>query len=152
MSQIKRNFTPDEEFNSDSAEWMELTAKMAADKVREIELRNRLISKVFKSGNIPVGTTNVVLPKGWVLKVQGKVNVKVDESLVGETKALLEEKVKSGEISAFSFDEVIRYKPELSLTGFKMLTDEQKHILRHCLEEKPGQASIEITKPKRAVK
>src|SRR5690606_30868800 len=124
----------------------ELTAKMAADKAREIELRNKLITKVFKTGIVPVGTTNVVLPEGWVLKLQGKENIRVDEALVGQTRQLIEEKVNSGEITGFTFDEVIKYKPDLSLTGFNSLTDEQQHLVRNCLISRPGQAAIEITK------
>lgn len=152
MANVKRNFTPDEEFNKDSAEWMELSAKMAADKVREVELRNRIISKVYKTGNVPEGTNNIILPEGWVLKINGKVNIKVDETLVEETKKMVEEKIAAKELAPFVFDEVIKYKPDVSLTGLKSLTDEQRHVIRNCLSEKPGQASIEITKPKRAIK
>lgn len=152
MANVKRNFTPDEEFNKDSAEWMELTARMAANKAREIELRNKIITKVFKNGSVPVGTTNVVLPEGWVLKLQGKVNISVDESLVGQTKQMIEEKVAAGELAPFVFDDVIKYKPDVSLTGLNGLTEEQRHVIRNCLNEKPGQAAIEITKPKRAIR
>ncbi|MCK9234951.1 MAG: hypothetical protein M0P09_01390 [Acholeplasmataceae bacterium] len=152
MSNIKRNFTPDAEFNRDSAEWMELTAKMAADKAREIELRNRLISKVYKNGVVPVGTNNVLLPEGWVLKVNGKVNYRVEEDAVEATKGLIAEKVAAGEITEFSFDDIVKYKPDLSLSGWNGLTEEQKHLIRNCVTERPGQASIEITKPKRAIR
>lgn len=148
---MAKQYIPDEEFNSMSAEHMQVSAQLETLKAREIELRNNLIKKVFPRG-VSEGTHNVILPEGWVMKVQGKTNISVDPAAVEATKQLIEDAVKEGKVTGFTFDEVIKYKPELSKSGWNALSEDQKHLLRNCLSEKAGQASIEFTKPKRAVK
>lgn len=147
-----KTFQPDDAFNDKSAEWMEVSARIGVDKAREIILRNELIAAIYPKGNVPVGTNNHSVGEGWVVKVVGKLNTKVDETLVAETRALIEAKIKAGEVPAFDLDDVIKYKPELSITGWNALTAEQQHLVRNCVTFTPGQAGLEITKPKRAVK
>ena len=147
MATKKAGFTPTEDFNLKSARWMELSAQMALDKAEEIKLRNELIAMVHPNGKIPVGTNTTPLAEGWVIKVVGKVNISVDESLLDETREL----VKKADAN-LDFDEVIKMKPSLSASGFNELTNEQKKLFQNCLITKPGQATVEISKPKRAVK
>jgi hypothetical protein len=145
-------FKPTEKFDEVAAKWMKVEAKLSELKVEELKLRNELIAFVFPKGNIPEGTNNVELTEGWVLKVGGKTNVKVDETLIAETMALVKKAVKDGIIPPFDFDEVIKYKPSFGSGAYNNLTGEQQHLVKNCLEMKPGQASVEITKPKRTVK
>lgn len=147
-----KGYEPDEEFNTMSAEWMELTARMAVDKAREIELRNALIKKLYPRGIIPVGTNNHSVGEGWVVKVAGKVNSKVDETMIASTRELMVNLAKEGKVQPFDLDEVIRFKPELSASGWNALTTEQQHVVKNCVTFTPGQAGLEIVKPKRAVK
>ncbi|MBD4204906.1 hypothetical protein GUH47_02630 [Xanthomonas citri pv. citri] len=145
-------FEPSEDFNDKSQEWMQLSETLSTGKAREIILRNELIAMIYPKGNIPKGTNSHMLGEGWVVKVAGKENAKVDETLVADTRALIEAKVKAGEVLAFDLDEVIKYKPELSVSAWNSLTAEQQHLVRNCVTFTPGQAGLEITKPKRAVK
>lgn len=147
-----KGFEPSDEFNDKTAEWMELSERLGLEKAREVILRNEIIKLIYPKGVIPKGTNNFPVGEGWVVKVAGKENAKVDETLIAETRALIEAKIEAGEVTPFDLDDVIKFKPELSLSGWNGLTAEQQHLVRNCVTFTPGQAGLEITKPKRAVK
>lgn len=140
----QKAFVPTAAFNADSAEWLRVSGELDALKSKEIELRNRLVKAVFP-GKVPEGVNTVPLPEGWVIKVSGKVNVSVDDTLVAEARA------KAEALNIAVFDEIIKYKPSFSTTAYKLLTETQKKAIDYCLISKDGQPSVEITKPKRAV-
>jgi len=148
---VINGFKPNKKFNELSAKWMAESIKLNEAKSEELRLRTAVIEEVFKEG-VPKGTNNVLLDEGWVMKVQGKINVKVEASAVDATRFLIEEAIKEGKVTGFNFDDVIVYKPTLSEAAFNALTDEQKKYVRNCLSESPGTPSLEFTKPKRAPK
>lgn len=138
-------------FNTLSAEWMAKSAEMAALKPRELELRNQLVKMVMPKG-VTKGTHNFSLPEGWVCKIEGKVNIKVDETLLPETRKLVADMIESEDVPPFDLDSVIIFKPEISISAFNALTAEQQHLVKNCLTITDGQPSLSIVKPKRAVK
>lgn len=145
MATKKAAFVLTDDFNEKSALWMEANAKLSTLKADELRLRNELIAMLYPTGTVPTGTNTTPLAEGWVIKVVGKQNITVDESLLGET----QEMVKKSD-PTLDFDAVIKMKPSLSLSGFNELTEEQKKLFQNCLITKPGQATVEIAKPKRA--
>lgn len=117
------------------------TAKLVIEK--EQKLRRELMAMYFMS---PVeGTQYVNLPNGWKLKLVHKIDRKVDEKTIGAI---------SDELRMAGFDPnlVFKWKPELSVTGFKALAVEGQKIAAQAFTEKPANTpTIELVEPKEEV-
>jgi hypothetical protein len=120
--------------------WFEVKAQLDRVKAQELELRNRIAKSHFPA---PVeGTNTANLTDGWVLKMKYPLNRKLDEpQFLAMREALIEQGVRT--------DELVVYKPDLSVSAYRTLTAEQMHFFDQCLTITPGTPSLEIVKPKR---
>jgi hypothetical protein len=47
-------------------------------------------------------------------------------------------------------DKLVKWKPEVAITEYRKLTEEERNRFDQCLVIKPGSPSLEIVIPKRA--
>ena len=121
--------------------WHAMQSQLSALKAQEALLR----SKIFKSffPNPIEGTNTAPLAEGWVIKATYPITRKPDAALLVSMGPELR-------AAGIRMDEVIRYKPEVAITEYKKLTEEQRHLMDRVLEIKPGSPQMEIMLPKRA--
>lgn len=130
----------DEVTMEDIIAWDKAAKELVAAKNTEMLLRTRVFKGKFPT---PVeGTNSVPLLNDYVLKAKYELNRSVDIEAV---KTLAEELKTAG----VDVTEVIRYKPELSVTAYKALNKDQKEVFDQCLTIKPGTPSLEIVLPKK---
>lgn len=120
-------------------EWHITAARMKKDKDREMVLRKKIFNGCFPAPEEGTNTTEIFA--GWNLKATHKIDRKPKEELL---KTFAEE-LKAAELP---LSDLIKMKPELSVTAYKKLSDEQRKIFDKVLEIKPGAPSIEIVKQK----
>lgn len=117
------------ELDSRIAEWKTLTAWLAVAKEREPALRKEIAEAIF-AGPFKEGTATTSLDTDstcYKAKLVSKFNYKVDEA-------------KARELNA----PAIKWKPELSITEYRKLTDAEKNIANQCLTITPGAITLEI--------
>jgi hypothetical protein len=126
-------------------EWYSLTKEIEAFKEkqmkREMELRRLLVAALFQTP--AEGTQYEDMPAGWRLKLQYKIDRKVDEAALPAVKDRLRE-------IGVNPDLYVVNKPELSLTSYRLLTEEQRQILDQALIIKPASPTLELVPPKPA--
>ena len=131
---------PEEVKQEEINHWFTIDAELAKLKSEEAILRNKIFKYFFRN---PVeGTNKVPLDKGWVLKATLPINRKVQIELL--TAMDLELRA-----AGIPMDDLVVRKPELSVTSYRKLTDEQVKLFDRILEIKPGSPQMEIVLPKR---
>lgn len=123
--------------------WYELIKQVAALAEQEMMLRKKIFATYFKDPK--EGTNTAPLNAGWVLKATHKINRKV---LIAELTTLTPELQAAGIV----VEDVIKSKPELSVSAYKALDDAKRALFDRCLEIKPGSPALEIVLPKKAQK
>lgn len=139
MTEIPQNEVTD----ADLFEWYRISSELNKLKIAEGLLR----MKIFK-GKFPTpkeGTNNLVMPDGYVLKAKHNINRTVEEAAF---KASIEELAKHG----IPTDTIVKFKPELAISVYRELTEEQRTLMDSVLIVKDGMPGLEIVKPKRPVK
>lgn len=121
-------------------EWYNLTKELERIKERELQLRNKIAAAYFAIPN--EGVNNYPLSDGWVLKMNYKINRTVD-------KASLEQFVQKLREEHIPVDDLIKLKPELAVTEYKKLTEDQRKLFDNVLVIKAGTPSLEVVLPKR---
>lgn len=125
---------------ADISAWYKAAAELAKLKAYESMLRHKIAKARFPS--IKEGTNSSPLDDGYLLKAKHQINRDVDfASFVSNKPRFLEKLIK--------VDEIIKYKPELVLSEYRTLTEEQRQMFDECLIIKPGATSLEITLPKK---
>lgn len=136
------------------SKWRELQLQAAAACEAEMKLRKELVAEMFDADKLE-GDETVTLSNGWKLKAGKKLYYNVTQ---GEPLDDLEnflDKVKGQQF----FDELLRWKAELSLSTYKkslpifraMLNATQQAKLDKLMGEiittKPGAPSLELVPP-----
>lgn len=122
-------------------EWYKIAERIAKDKIREMELRKKIFGYFFTAP--AEGVNDYPMTEGWVLKGTYKIDRKVKEELL----AAHAEELKAAKLP---MKDLIQMKPNLSVSAYKKLSDDQRNVFDKVLEIKPGAPSLEIVKPKRA--
>ena|ERR1700761_5564018 len=132
-------------------------ASVASEAVaNEREARSAVIGLLYPNGldNEKAGVQNWEMPGGWILKVDVRVSVTVDKTLV----KLVEEELKlmppdpdSGEVA--TLDGVVVYKPEFSVTGYKGMSQTAKDVCAKAglFSFRHGTPGVELAPPKEVV-
>lgn len=124
------------------AEWYALQGRIKVDTAREKILRARLFKGLFPAPHEGTNTTPIG-EFGWVVKGDYKLNRKIDEgALNANIKRLREE-------FAIPVDTLIKYKPELSVSAYRKLTEEQVKQFDNVLIVSEGLPGLEIVLPKK---
>lgn len=117
--------------------WKQISDQVSELKAEETRLRMEIFGAMFQEP--AEGTNTVDLPKGWKLKATHKINRNIDEAALP---SILEE------LGEGMGDRLVRYKPELNVSEYRKLTDEQRHTLDQALVVKPGTPTLELVPPR----
>jgi len=110
---------------------------------RDKELRTMIYSLAF-DGLDDGSQHSTPLGNGYILKGKRPVAYK----LSGDVDGALEKIAAIGNEGSFIADRLVKWKPELSLTEYKALTDEQRKMIDPCVTTTPGLPTIEVVEPK----
>ena len=137
MAPIPANPVTQEDLNT----WSEMVKQLAALKAAESLLRGKIFKGMFPN---PVeGTNKVPLAQGWILLATYPIARKVDlATLVAKAPALRE--------AGIVVENVIKHTPELIISAYRGLTEDQRNLLDQVMEIKPGSPQMKIELPKRA--
>lgn len=128
-----------EQLFSKIGRWTQLSQQLAAIKDEEMKLRKELFEECFPSPT--EGTATVDMPEGWKLKGTYKLTRSLDEAALPAVIAELHK-------HKVSTDQLITYKPNLSLSAYRKMDDKWRKVLEQAMEIKPGAPTLELVAPK----
>ena len=129
------------------ADWQEAKAALETAKANELALRNELV-ELFSDIKDPdhAGTENVETPIGQ-LKIVHKLSYTLGNAdLVEKALDRIEASQEGGNVIAVR---LVNWKPELSLSNYKLLDARQKAMINEVLTIKPATKTLEF-KPVKA--
>lgn len=134
----------------DLATWFKKKAQLAKLKGEEAMLRSRIFKFYFPTPTEGSKDNKVPLNDGTgaILQADYVINRTVDEhQLDGLKEAMFAE---GSNLPQLDLTKLIKWKPELSITEYRKLSDEERLVLDRCLVIKPGSPQMEIKVPKAA--
>lgn len=124
----------------DLNKWYTLSEQLAQIRAEEMDLRKKIFASYFVA---PVeGTNTAQLSNGYVIKGKRIISREVDAENLNVMRPMLTQE-------GFDVDALIRYKPELVLPAYRVLSDENRIKFDNVLKIKEGSPALEIVKPKR---
>lgn len=126
-------------------DWLDAKEILDVAKNAEMEARKAVVAAFPIPSEKKEGTVNVPLANGWKLKVVLKQNYSLDKEATDEA---LDELEKSGEQGKFVADRLVSWSPSLSISEYRLLTDEHKKIIDKVLTIKDGSPTVELVDPK----
>jgi hypothetical protein len=122
-------------------EWTAANRQLQFFKAEEMRLRLLVVSALANPANVK-GTENINLGNEWRLKVVKKeyYNLKnpSNNGLVNTLQGCFSEEIRNT---------LVRWLPELSVSVYNTLPDEQKALLTPFLTIKPGAPEVELIGP-----
>jgi len=133
--------------------WYKANEAAAAAIAAEKKAREALAEIAFKDAT--EGTNTIELGFGKQLKVECRINRTIDKAQLEALKAFAADEADQApdaialrkQVAAL-LEELIRYKPDLSVTAFKALDADQKKIVGDLVTEKLGSYGVSIHTPK----
>jgi hypothetical protein len=105
--------------------------------------------------DIPEGTNTIELGFGKQLKIDVRINRAVDKTALAAMQEFIDSPEAPGDnttelksIAKELLKEVIIYKPDVSVSNFKNLDDNQRRLLGDIVVEKPGSIGYKFHTPK----
>lgn len=127
----------------------EKSNKFAAAKEAEGEARKRVYELIYPESWDKEGTDKFELPGGWVLEMKRTINVKIDAAQLPSIREAIEKLPVDGDSGEMpSWDAALKFKPDLSLSGYGTLRDDVKVLLAQALEFNPGTPGVKVIAPK----
>lgn len=123
------------------AEWSAADLALAAAKVNEIILREQVVKALF--ADAPTGTNNHELPTGQTLSCVKKLNYKLDTDATINALDTL-----SVTIGIELAKRLVKWKPELSVSEYKKMSDASRAIIDVALTITPATPSLELKEKK----
>lgn len=123
-------------------DWQEKQKALAKAKAEESEARTAVVA-LFNAPADASGVQNIELGGGYKLKATFKLRYKLKDS-----EKMLEKLEKLGEEGKFIADRLVKFKPELSLTEYKNLSDKMRKIADEYITASPAIPSLELVEPK----
>lgn len=120
--------------------WHSACEELTKIKEKELALRKKISAFFFP--NPTEGTNKAPLADGWIIKLTHVVNRTIDMAAVTN---LGEEFTAAG----IRTDVLIKYKPEVSISNYRSMTEAQRNLFDQALTLRPGTPQVEIVKPKR---
>lgn len=124
--------------SEDIMEWNELKSQIKTLQAKEMALRLKIAKTFFNDPS--EGTNTTELGNGWKLKMQYKLDRKVDIAMLTNLAPQLRKHV--------NLDELVEAKPVLKISAYRKLEGEGKKLFEQCLETKPASPSLELVEPK----
>lgn len=125
--------------------WKTAKQELAASVANERDLRDRVIAAFSTETNeMHSGVENVDLGfDRWILKITHKLDYKLaDADAVKAALAQIATSIEGGNIIA---DRLVKWKPEISVSEYKLLNGGQRSAIDRVLTIKPATKSIELT-------
>jgi hypothetical protein len=139
------------------AQWYELRETLAKVKQAEALLRARIYRHYFKDPKEGTNSVDIDDGTGAVLKAQRVIDRKVDVGAFDALRKTQNEQWGDERISGavpgvplLKLDELVKWKPEVSITEYRKLTDNERAYFEQCLIIKDGSPQLEVVIPKRA--
>jgi hypothetical protein len=137
MSEVPKN----EVTQADIEQWYKLKAELGRVKSAEALLRMKIFKGYFPE---PVeGTNRATLGGGYDLKATHAINREVDPGTVTTM-------ADAFRAAGMVMEDLVRWKPELSVTAYRKLNADQTKLFDQCLIIKPGSPQLEVVKEKGA--
>ncbi len=131
--------------------WQEAKVAAAQAVIRERELRTQVVAALFPDATL--GTNNLDIGNNWKLKFVKSINYKLDtkdlDATTGEhnTDRALNIIRSTGNDGPFIADRLVKWKPELSVAEYKMLSDTHKKIIDKGVTTSDALPEIELVSP-----
>lgn len=146
--------TNQEYFDAVMALQYDCATKVAPLVAIEVECRKALDGLLYPNGyptnnNRQDGTDKFELPSGWVMEFQRRINVKIDEAQLPSIKeevSKLPVDEETGEMPTFG--SALKFKPDLSMSGYGNLRDDVRVLLNQALTFTPGTPGVKVIPPK----
>lgn len=123
--------------------WQELSTLQKKLKAVEMAMRKQMAEEFFTNPN--EGTNTFDMGKEWKLKLTHKINRSPDEA---SFEGVFAELNADDTITAFTKEDLFKFKPELKKAAYNKLTDKQRNIFDQCLVIKPGSPELKLVPPK----
>jgi hypothetical protein len=127
------------------AEWYAADELLAKAKAEELRLRNLVGGLFFTNPVEGTNSADVNDGTGAVVKLKQPINRKV----LPEELAKLERAIGTNNRRSVIVSECIKYKPELVLSAYRELTEDERTWFDAALEIKEGTFALEVVIPKR---
>ncbi len=122
------------------AEWFKVAADLKRLKACESLMRKSVVKAFFSDPK--EGVNKEVLSDGYILEMTQSFDRKIDEA------ALKSMSDAFNEVDIIS-DAMLKYKPSLIVSAYRLLTDEQKKVFDQALVIKPASPTgMKISPPK----
>ena len=133
----------------DLVRWYSLKRQLEQIKEEELDLRVRIFAAYFKDPK--EGTNNADLPDGTgaQLKATYVLNRTLDMAVIDEMRERQLNARADSNAPRLNLDLLIKNKPELAISQYRTLTEEERHYFDTALLIKPGTPSLDITIPKK---
>jgi len=115
--------------------WWQDQQQLATLKTREVLRRKEVADLYFTEPK--EGVNRVDIGGGFDLKMEHKFNRSVDEQVLDS----LTSKLRKSKVEV---DELFTYKPTLSISAYRKLTDEQRQLVDECLVIDVGTPALSI--------
>lgn len=125
------------------AEWKEKKAAFDALQTAERDLRKQVIDAFSQEeSEMASGVERVDIGYGFDLKIQHSLDYKLGaRDLVNSALDEIEKSQEGGNVIS---ERLVNWKPELSISNYRLLTAHQKAIIDRVLTIKPASKSIKI--------
>lgn len=123
-------------------QFVTLSNRVAADTATLRDLRITLAEQFFKGAS--EGTTTMPLEYGKALKLNHTVTRTAKQAAIDEFN-----KTNTSNSLKAALDELVKWKPEVSVSKWKALTSEERLAFADIVTEKDGLPAFEIATPKR---
>lgn len=131
--------------------WERTKLDLGALTMRERALRAEVVAELFPAPTI--GTNNLDLGNGYTLKFVKGVNYSLDKGDVDPNTGLcntdraLDNMRSTGNDGAFVADRLVKWKPELSISEYKKLSDTHKKIIDKVITTSDASPELTIVVP-----
>lgn len=135
------------------AQWYSAAAAASTAAAKENALRLQLFGQFYQPEDKRLsepGTEHFGMPGGWVLKIERRINTKIDQAALDAVKKELATLEVDEDGVAPTIDAAVKYKPDFSESGYRDLRADVKTILNHALTRTPGSPGIKLELPKSA--
>lgn len=131
----------------DLAHWFRLKVDLGRIKGEEAMLRSRIFKHFFPAPSEGTNSYDLDDGTGGVLKGTHVLNRTVLEPELEALKAA--QRAEGSNCPKVNLNKLIKWKPELIISEYRKLTDEERAWVDQCLDIKPGSPQMEVAIPKK---
>jgi hypothetical protein len=126
--------------------WKQVRDQLSAIQRYELEYRNWLIGSVPFDPEKSEGSQTVTLPTGEKLELDRPMNYSVCKDIPTVQAAVY----ALWERNPAASSDIIRWVPELSVSAYKALTEDERKLIAPIVISKPGQPALKAVEKKEA--